>query len=125
MVKLVNTGDLKSPDASLTGSSPVGGTTREKFIKQHRADMELGMFGLSSLFGIDIHEAPMIPRYQLPEELIPGVPWDPKFRAEINAWAKNFLGYTCVVPRDTVYMIHAGKTAIMHPLDAVKLINVT
>lgn len=61
--------------------------------------------------GMRIIEAPVIPRYQLPAELIPGVPWDPAFRAEINAWAKDFLGGGCLVPDDQAYII--GRDTVM------------
>ncbi len=34
----------------------------------------------SRLFGMDVIESPDVPRYTLPEELMPGVPWPPGFR---------------------------------------------
>jgi hypothetical protein len=79
--------------------------------------------GPGRLLGLNVIESPDIPRYQLPEELIPGVPWDPKFRAEINRWAKEFLGTTNVIPRGTAYML-ANQFVVMRPGDAVKLINI-
>lgn len=45
--------------------------------------------------------------------------------SEINAWARSFLGETCMVPRGTVFMLNSIRTAIMHPADAVMLITAT
>jgi len=71
----------------------------------------LGMFG-----GMKIVIAAQHPRYTLPEELIPGVPWPAGFREEINEWSKSFLGTTCIVPKGTSYVLH-GNTVIVHPED--------
>lgn len=34
------------------------------------------------------------PRYTLPPEVMPGVPWPPYFRNEFNHWSMSFLGHT-------------------------------
>lgn len=64
-----------------------------------------------NLYGKKVVIVPPTPRYTLPEELIPGVPWNPEFRREINEWSKNFLGYsTPLIDKevwaiaDTLYM---------------------
>lgn len=86
------------------------------------------VFGFADAFspgligGIRIVESPDVPRYTLPAEVIPGVPWPPGFREEINRWSASYLGTTNVVPRGTVYML-AGNMAVMHPRDAVMLVN--
>ena len=72
--------------------------------------------------GIRIIESPDRPRYTLPEEVIPGVPWPPGFRDEINQWSYSFLGTANIIPRGTAYMIGAGF-AIMRPSDVVKITN--
>ena len=80
-------------------------------------------FGLRmpSMFGgIRVIESPDVPRYTLPAEVIPGVPWPPGFRDEFNQWSRSFLGTTNMLPRGTAYVI-AGHTAVMRPADVVKL----
>lgn len=78
----------------------------------------LGVFG-----GIHIVESPDRPRYTLPEEVIPGVPWPPGFRDKINRWSVDFLGTTNLLPRGTAYMLGNG-VAVMHPSDVVKINNI-
>lgn len=73
-----------------------------------------------NLLGLRIIESPDVPRYTLPEEVIPGVPWPPGFRDEINAWSRSFLGTTNRVPRGAVYVLANGY-AIMRPEDIVKI----
>ena len=80
-------------------------------------------FGLripGSIFGMKVIESHDHPRYTLPEEIIPGVPWPPGFRDEINAWSRAFLGTTNMLPRGTAYVL-AGGYAVMHPSDVVKI----
>lgn len=76
----------------------------------------------SRLFGLNVIVAPDVPRYTLPAEVIPGVPWPPGFRDEINAWSRSFLGTTNMIPRGTAYMLPGGYT-IMRPSDVVKINN--
>lgn len=85
--------------------------------------LNLDPFGFGpSLFGMKVIESPDVPRYTLPEEIIPGVPWPPGFRAEINAWSKEFLGTTNALPRGMAYLI--GNTyAVMRLEDFTKLRN--
>lgn len=80
-------------------------------------------FGLRSpgtFAGMKIIESPDVPRYTLPAEVMPGLPWPSGFRDEINAWSRDFLGTTNMVPRGTAYML-AGGYAVMHPSDVVKI----
>lgn len=42
--------------------------------------------------GLHIVISPDRPRYQLPEQVMPGIDWPPGFRDEINAWASRELG---------------------------------
>jgi hypothetical protein len=80
-------------------------------------------FGVGMFGDIKVIESPDRPRYVLPTEIIPGVPWPPGFRDEINAWSLAFLGTTNMLPRGTAYMI-AGQYAVMRPQDVVKLSNI-
>lgn len=75
-----------------------------------------------SLLGLDIIESREIPRYTLPEEVIPGVPWPPGFRDEINSWSRKFLGTSNVVPRGMCYVM--GHRMVMRPEDVVKISNI-
>ena len=80
-------------------------------------------FGLRmprTLFGMNVIESPDVPRYTLPEELIPGVPWPPGFRDEINRWSREFLGTTNFIPRGTAYVL-GGRSIVMRPSDVVKI----
>lgn len=79
-------------------------------------------FGLGVFAGIKIVESPDLPRYVLPLEVIPGVPWPPGFRDEINQWSRAYLGTTNMVPPGVVYMI-GGTMAVMRPRDAALLVN--
>lgn len=76
----------------------------------------------NNFLGLDIIESKSIPRYQLPEELIPGVPWDKKFRDDFNKWALEFLGTTNIIPANTVYII-ADRYIVARPETAVKIID--
>lgn len=76
----------------------------------------------SRLFGMNVVESPEIPRYTLPEELIPGVPWPPGFRDETNRWALRVCGTTNMVPRGTAYMI-GSSFSVMNPRDVVRIVN--
>lgn len=72
--------------------------------------------------GMRIIESPDRPRYELPPEIMPGVPWPKGFRAEINQWAVGFLGTVNVVPAGAVYVL-SGGIALMRPGDVVKITN--
>lgn len=79
-----------------------------------------------ALFGFDVVESPDLPRYQMPEWLVPpsaehdGVRWDPAFRAETNRWALEVLGTTNMVPQGHGFVI-GGTTVLLRPADAAKL----
>lgn len=45
-----------------------------------------------SIYGTDVVVSHDRPKYQLPEEIMPGVPYGAEFRKEINEWAREFLG---------------------------------
>ena len=79
--------------------------------------------GFGSIAGIRVFESPDSPRYQLPAEVIPGVPWPPGFREDINAWALSFLGTVNTLPRGTVMMMPGSGFAMMRPEDLVLLRN--
>lgn len=79
-----------------------------------------GMLGLGTFAGLKIVESPDIPRYTLPAELMPGVPWPPGFRDDINRWSRSFLGTTNVVPRGQMYVV-ANQMVVMRPEDVVRV----
>ena len=82
-------------------------------------------FGLrmpGRLFGMDLIESPDHPRYVLPEELMPGVPWPPGFRDETNSWSLSFLGTTNMVPYGKALML-GNRCVVMRPQDIVKISN--
>lgn len=81
-----------------------------------------GMRMPSSLFGMEVIESPDVPRYTLPAEVMPGVPWPPGFRDELNRWSRSFLGTTNVLPRGMAYVI-GNRYAVMRPADVVKISN--
>jgi hypothetical protein len=77
-----------------------------------------GMFA-----GLKVIESPDVPRYTLPAEVMPGVPWPPGFRDEINAWSRSFLGMTNVVPKGTAYVLAGGHT-VMRREDVLKISSI-
>ena len=60
---------------------------------------------VATIFGMQVVLSPDVPRYTLPAEVIPGVPWPPGFREEVNAWAFWYLGTTNTLPLGTVLKI--------------------
>ena len=76
------------------------------------------------LAGMKIIEAPTCPKYELPPEVIPGVPWPKGFREEINKWSLEFFGVTSIIPEGTAYIMSGNNIAIMNPKDFVKIINI-
>lgn len=63
--------------------------------------------------GYEITVSPDLPKYVLPEEVCPGVPWPPGFREEINAWSRQTLGTTCLIP-DGESWIFGDREIIMN-----------
>ena len=76
-----------------------------------------------SLFGMKVVESKNHPRYTLPPELIPGIPWPPGFREEFNRWSVSFLGTVNYLPRGTAYVL-GNSIAVMRPEDIVKLSSI-
>jgi hypothetical protein len=60
----------------------------------------------------------------LPPEVIPGVPWPPGFRDEINAWSLSFLGTYNVIPPGSALFVMGGHTAFVRPEAMVMLRNI-
>jgi hypothetical protein len=83
-----------------------------------------GLRGPGTFAGLKIIESPDRPRYVLPEELMPGIPWPPGFRDDINRWSRSFLGTTNMLPFGTAYMLAGGYT-VMRPEHVVQLVNFT
>lgn len=80
------------------------------------------IFGVGRLCGFNIHESPDVPRYELPAEVMPGVPWPPGFRDEINRWARETCGTTNLLPPGSVYVL-GNSTIVMRASDVVKIIG--
>lgn len=76
----------------------------------------------AKLYGMDIVESREMPRYTLPEEVMPGVPWPAGFRDEINRWSREFLGTTNIVPRGQAFVL-GGSHVVMRSEDVVKISN--
>lgn len=79
---------------------------------------------MHNLFGMQIIEAKEYPRYVLPNEIIPGVPWPDGFKEEIDKWSREFLGTVSLVPKGTMMIMHtAFGSKIIAPKDVVHMIN--
>lgn len=64
--------------------------------------------------GMDIRVYPDQPKYTLPEEVCPGVPWPPGFRDMINTWSVDFLGTTNSI-EDGKVLVLMGKMMCVNP----------
>jgi len=96
----------------------------ERLMAQEQSEHHdpLGLRMPGSLLGMRVFESPDVPRYTLPAEVIPGVPWPPGFREEINRWSREFLGTVNALPPGMAYVI-GGNRLVMRPADVVKLTN--
>jgi hypothetical protein len=61
--------------------------------------------GPNTLFGIRVVISKDCPRYVLPEEVMPGIPWPPGFRDKINAWSLDYLGTINMLPPGQIFRI--------------------
>lgn len=78
----------------------------------------------SALFGLRVQVSADHPRYVLPPEVIPGVPWPPGFRDEINSWSKSYLGTWNLLSKGQVIVI-GGHTWLVRPEDYERLVAAT
>jgi hypothetical protein len=69
------------------------------------------------LYGMKVVVARSTPRYTLPTEVMPGVPWPEGFREETNAWARRVCGETCIVPDDMMIVRGVNDTIYIFPDD--------
>lgn len=83
----------------------------------------VGRAGEPIFGGYNVVIAGEVPRYTLPECLLPGVPLPKEFRDEFNAWSREFLGITYSIVRGTSYVV--GRTVYMHPDDYQAVRNPT
>jgi hypothetical protein len=74
------------------------------------------------LGGIKLIISPDRLKYELPTEVIPGVPWPEGFREEINNWSKEFIGTFNLLPKGQMYLV-GGKTFMVRREDFVKIQN--
>lgn len=79
-------------------------------------------FQSQSLLGINIIVAPDKPRYTLPAEVLPGIPWPAGFKENIDSWASKFFKPVPTIPDNEVYFI-GSKNMTMNPrtYNAVKV----
>ena len=97
----------------------------ERLLAQVPQERGFDPFGIglpSLLCSMEVFESLDQPRYTLPDEVIPGVPWPPGFRDEINRWSREFLGTTNLVPHGMAYVFN-GRSMLMRPSDVVKITN--
>jgi len=66
-----------------------------------------------TLYGLPVQISPDRPRYVLPKEVMPGVPWPAGFRAEINNWAGSFLGTWNLLDDSQAYRF--GNVMVVSP----------
>lgn len=73
-----------------------------------------------TIMGLRIIKARQIPRYVLPREVLPGIPWPEGFLDSFDTWANQHLGYLSLQPEGKMYML-GPNTLVMHPSDLIKL----
>ena len=54
--------------------------------------------------GIPVVVSTSQPKYILPDEVIPGVPWPEGFKRSIDAWSRNYLGTYEIVADNVILM---------------------
>lgn len=83
---------------------------------------------MKALLGYNVNVVPDRPKYKLPAEICPGVPWPPGFRDEINAWSASFLGMANLMrdgevffsQQDGYYMNPRTYDAVRKSMEAIK-----
>lgn len=78
----------------------------------------LGPKSLGTFGGMKIVESSYRPKYSLPAEVMPGVPWPVGFREDFNRWSQSYLGEWNPVPKGTVYM--TAEVILMRPEDIAR-----
>lgn len=74
-----------------------------------------------ALMGMSVQISPDRPRYVLPEELMPGVPWPEGFRDSINTWARGFFkGWNLM---EDGQVISTNNTLFMNPRTEAALMS--
>lgn len=121
-------GESKYLTGTGTTKAPTGAMTTTRLIAEMKSvalpplnPYQLGLRPLVEINSMKVVESPDRPRYTLPAEVIPGVPWPPGFREEFNHWSVGFLGTTNVVPNGMAYVLAGGSMLVMRPQDIVKL----
>lgn len=88
---------------SLPWQSPLDRALRTTFV---------GGLSVGSIYGMSVCVVPDRPRYELPAEVMPGVPWPAGFREEINAWAASFLGRSGNLLEDGRSLVDSANRAV-------------
>lgn len=77
---------------------------------------------MNSLYGMPIYVSKDRPNYVLPDEVIPGVPWPPGFKQEIDEWSFHYLGTWNPIPVGKYYVINDSQIH-MNEHDYVKVVT--
>lgn len=67
---------------------------------------------VGSIYGMTVCLVPDPPRYQLPAEVMPGVPWPAGFREGFNAWARGLLGHGVNLLEDGRSLVDTANSAV-------------
>ncbi len=79
---------------------------------------------MHDFLGMQVVEAKEFPKYILPNEVIPGVPWPPGFKEEIDKWSREFLGMTTLCPKGTAIIMHTEfGLRIIAPKSVIAMLN--
>lgn len=65
------------------------------------------------LFGLKVHIHKGFPRYVLPRELIPGLPWPKGFLEEFGKWSASTLGFVPALETGQYYFMKGTNAVIM------------
>ena len=77
---------------------------------------------VQSINGIRLIISPNRLKYELPAEVIPGVPWPKGFREDFNSWSEKFIGTFNLLPKGQMYLV-GGKTFMVRREDYVRIQN--
>lgn len=70
---------------------------------------------IGMLHGYKVYISPDRPKHMLYDEVIPGVPWPPAFKAEIDAWMLEFFGTYNLLRDDQALVSGSAMTIYVNP----------
>jgi len=71
------------------------------------------------LHGLAVRALPVTPRYVLPDEVMPGVPWPDGFKRSTDAWARVYCGTHCLI--EPGVMLATKDVVYLHPETYIEL----